>query len=53
MPGQNSWAESSDGVMFTSMESATQQREKRPRVDVEATDNMDVISILIICVVKG
>ncbi|KAB2596391.1 mini-chromosome maintenance complex-binding protein-like [Pyrus ussuriensis x Pyrus communis] len=42
VPGQNSWAESSDGVMFTSMESATQQREKRPRVDVEATDDMDV-----------
>ncbi|XP_009363800.1 mini-chromosome maintenance complex-binding protein-like [Pyrus x bretschneideri] len=42
VPGQNSWAESSDAVMFSSMESATQQREKRPRVDVEATDNMDV-----------
>lgn len=55
MPGQNSWAESSNAVMYASMETGTQQKEKRPRVDAEATDNMDydVISLLIICVVKG
>ncbi|CAN6565289.1 unnamed protein product [Malus baccata var. baccata] len=41
VPGQNSWAESSNAVMYTSMESGTQQKEKRPRVDAEATDNMD------------
>ncbi|KAM1141697.1 hypothetical protein FF1_041558 [Malus domestica] len=41
VPGQNSWAESSNAVMYASMESGTQQKEKRPRVDAEATDNMD------------
>ncbi|KAM2281270.1 hypothetical protein ACFX1S_041893 [Malus domestica] len=41
VPGQNSWAESFNAVMYTSMESGTQQKEKRPRVDAEATDNMD------------
>ncbi|XP_050155330.1 mini-chromosome maintenance complex-binding protein-like [Malus sylvestris] len=41
VPGQNSWAESSNAVMYASMESGTQQKEKRPRVDAEATDDMD------------
>lgn len=53
MPGQNSWTESpSEAVVYRSMDSATQQREKRQRVDAEATDIMDydVISIFIICI---
>lgn len=42
VPGQNSWTESpSEAVVYRSMNSATQQREKRQRLDVEATDNMD------------
>ncbi|CAN6569080.1 unnamed protein product [Malus baccata var. baccata] len=42
VPGQNSWTESpSEAVVYRSMDSATQQREKRQRVDAEATDVMD------------
>ncbi|TQD81546.1 hypothetical protein C1H46_032908 [Malus baccata] len=42
VPGQNSWTESpSESLVYRSMDSATQQREKRQRVDAEVSDIMD------------
>ncbi|KAK9913851.1 hypothetical protein M0R45_037657 [Rubus argutus] len=40
VPGQNSWTEP-PAVVYRSMDSATQHGEKRQRLDVESTDNMD------------
>ncbi|KAF4346537.1 hypothetical protein F8388_015581 [Cannabis sativa] len=44
VPGQNSWAESfSDANVYKSMDWASPQREKRPRLDEEALDSMDTL----------